>query len=174
MVKILRWPIHIHRTVSSMNRAIIAVTVLGASLTTAVSATFQPLAVKTGLWQMAATATWAGLPPQLQSAFGGRSHSYQSCVTPADLKTNPWANGSEEHCTWTVLSATATDMEVKGTSCDLGKDFGMSAEVHGKIHVVDPTDGTGTFDITLTGNGQTITGHTSYIGKWVSANCPTD
>jgi hypothetical protein len=73
-----------------------------------------------------------------------------------------------------VLSSTGTDMELQGTSCDLGKDFGMSAQVHGKIHIVDPTHGTGTFDITLTGNGQTITGHTSYTGKWVQASCTSD
>jgi hypothetical protein len=54
----------------------------------------------------------------------------------------------------------------------MGKDMGMTATVHGKIHIIDSTDGTGSFDITMTGNGQTITGHGSYVGKWVAANCP--
>jgi hypothetical protein len=155
-----------------MIRRIPALACLVALVCTAIAANVQPLNVKTGQWQIAQTMTWTGLPPQLRSAMpGGAAHTYQSCVKSKDLSSNPWADGSNDSCTWTVLSSTGTDMEFQGSGCDLGKDFGMTANVHGKIHVVDPQNGTGSFDITLNGRGQTITGHASYTGKWVGASC---
>lgn len=155
-----------------MKKAIAAPALFGVVAAAAVAAAFHPLNVKTGLWQMTETATWNGLPPQLNDAMGnGRANSYQTCVTTEDLKTNPWAEGSSEKCRWTVLTSTGTDMEVRGTSCDMGSEFGMTAEVHGKIHVLDSENGTGSFDITMNGNGQTVTGHATFTGKWVGSSC---
>ena len=101
----------------------------------------------------------------------GQTVHYKSCVKPKDLSTNPWADGSGQKCAWTVLNSTGTDMEIRSTSCDLGKDYGMISEAHGKIHVIDSENGTGSFDITLTGNGQTMNGHATYTGKWSGATC---
>jgi hypothetical protein len=157
-----------------MNKRIIALSVLGTVTAVALAASLHPLKVKTGLWQMTETTTWSGLPPQLEAAMSGRTHNYQSCVKPADLSTNPWAEGSNDKCKWTVLSSTGTDMEVRGSSCDMGSDYGMMAVVDGKIHVLDPEDGVGSFDITMTGNGQTINGHASYTGKWAASSCPAE
>jgi hypothetical protein len=155
-----------------MSRRILALGCLGAVVGTAVSASIHPLGVKTGAWQIAETVTWTGLPPQMSAAMpSGHTHQYQTCVKSKDLSTNPWAQGSSATCTWTVLSSTGTDMEVQGSGCEFGKDFGMTANVHGKIQVVDPQNGTGSFDITLTGNGQTVSGHASYTGKWVGSSC---
>lgn len=144
------------------------------SIVLAVAAQFQPLNVKTGLWHMTQAITWTGLPPQMAALMRGapQTRSYNSCVTPQDLTTNPWANGSGDNCTWTVVNSTSTDMEVRGTGCELGKELGMAAEIHGTIHILDSENGTGTMAITLTGNGQTANGHASYTGKWVSASCP--
>ena len=64
-------------------------------------------------------------------------------------------------------------MEVEGRSCEMGKNMGMATHVHGTIHVTDAENGTGSFAIVLTGNGQTMNGHASYTGKWVSATCPS-
>jgi hypothetical protein len=158
-----------------MGRRIVALIFLGSAMAVAVPASLQPLNVKTGLWHMTATTTWVGLPPQLGATMAnGRTNSYQTCVRAKDLSTNPWAEGSRDKCTWTVLSSTGTDMEVRGTSCDIGSEYGMTAEVHGKIHVLDAENGTGSFDVTMTGNGRTINGHTSYTGKWVGSNCPAE
>src|SRR5580704_8587148 len=83
----------------------------------------RPLNVKTGLWQMTQTVTWTGLtglPPQLAAVLqNGQKVAYRSCVKTTDLSTNPWADGSGQHCRWTVLNSSGNDMEVKGTSCDL-------------------------------------------------------
>jgi hypothetical protein len=135
---------------------------------------FQPLNVKTGLWQMTKKIAWTGLPPQMAGMMkkAPQTTQYNSCVTKEGLRSNPWANGSGDNCTWTVVSSTSTDMEVTGTGCQLGANNGMTAQVHGQIHIVDSTDGTGSMTVTLTGNGQTATGQASYTGKWISASCP--
>jgi hypothetical protein len=48
----------------------------------------------------------------------------------------------------------------------------MKADVHGKMHVVDSEDGTGSMVMTLTGNGRTMNGNDSYAGKWIGTSCP--
>jgi len=156
-----------------MKKAIAAaVLCFAASLASTAAGNVQPLNVKTGLWQMTETVTWTGLPPQLASVMrNGQTIKYKSCVKSKDLNTNPWADGSGEKCAWTVLNSTGTDMEVRGTSCEMGNGYGMMAEAHGKIHVLDSENGTGSFAVTLTGNGQTMNGHASYTGKWIGASC---
>lgn len=136
---------------------------------------FAPLSVKTGLWQMTQTITWIGLPPQLASSMSnGRAVNYQSCVKQADLTSNPFDDGSGSNCHWTTLTSDGTDMTVAGDSCDMGKEFGMTSSIKGTIHVIDSQNGTGTFDITLTGNGQTMQGHASYKGRWSAPSCPSN
>lgn len=155
-----------------MLKRIVALVLVGTAIAAAVAATIHRLNVKTGAWQLTVTTTWTGLPPQLNAEMAnGRAHSYQACVRPEDLRTNPWSEGSDEKCKWTVLRSTGTDMEVRGTSCGIGSEYGMTAEVHGRIHVLDSEDGTGSFDITMTGNGQTVSGHAAYTGKWVGPSC---
>jgi hypothetical protein len=145
---------------------------LAVAATVAAAQQVQQLNVKTGLWQINQTVTWTGGPPQLATVLQrGNRVSYRSCVKTTDLSTNPWADGSDQHCRWTVLKSSASDMEVKGTSCDLGNEFGMTGEVQGTIHVVDPENGTGSMHITFSGNGQTLNGQASYTGKWISAQC---
>ncbi|HEV2385642.1 MAG TPA: DUF3617 family protein [Candidatus Acidoferrales bacterium] len=160
-----------------MRRALsLAVIALVATVVFAATEKLQPLKVKTGLWQMTETLTWKGLPPQMAAMMNSAhpTRTYKSCVTAKDLNTNPWAEGSGDNCTWTVLNSNGTDMEVRGTSCDLGKNYDMTAELHGTVHVVDSEHGTGSMAVTVTGNGQTMNGHASYTGKWVGATCPAE
>ena len=148
---------------------------VGAAVVLLAADKVQPLNVKTGLWQMTQTITWTGLPPQMAAMMkNARPVNYKSCVKEKDLSTNPWASGSEEKCTWTALKSNGTDMDVQATSCEMGKEWGMTSDVHGTIHVLDSENGTGKFDITMTGNGQTMKGHATYIGKWVAGSCPAD
>jgi Protein of unknown function (DUF3617) len=140
---------------------------------------FQPMEVKTGLWQVTEISNISGLPPQMQGMMGqmsggkARPISYKTCVKAKDLNSNPWANGSQEKCTWTVLNSSASDMEVKGTSCEAGKEQGMQTDVNLKIHAVDSENVKGTADGTAVGNGMNVKLHNTYSGKWVSATCPT-
>jgi len=150
-------------------------------ISSAVSAVFaaagqvQSLNVKAGLWHMTKTVKWSDVPPQMAALMKSapQTVSYNSCVTTKDLNTNPWANGSDDTCTWTVLQSTSTDMELKGSGCAFGRNSGMTAEIHGQIHILDSENGTGSMTVTLTGNGQTMHGVASYTGKWVGASCPT-
>lgn len=156
-----------------MRKAIaLAVICLGASLALAAAANIQPLKVKTGLWQMTQTVTWTGLPPQYAAALtNGVPHQYKSCVKQTDLLKNPWADGSGQKCSWTVLKSNGTDMEVQGT-CAPGNADGISMQMRGKIHAIDSENGTGSVDAILTMNGMTAKGHASYTGKWIGATCP--
>jgi hypothetical protein len=154
-------------------KRLLVVPLLGVSVVIAAALQFQPLNVNTGLWQITQTMTWNSLPPPVAAMLRSmpQTRTYQSCVTAQDLNTNPWARGSGDGCTWTVLNSTGTDMEVQGTGCQLGSDYGMTAQIHGQIHILDPQDGTGQMTMTLSGNGQTATGQASYTGKWVGASC---
>ena len=132
-----------------------------------------PLNVSTGLWQMTQTITWTGLPPQYAAALtNGVPTQYKSCVKQTDLLKNPWANGSGQKCSWTVVSSNGTDMEVQGT-CAPGNNDRISMQMHGKIHAVDSENGTGSVDVTLSG-GMNAKGHADYTGKWIGATCPAD
>jgi len=143
-------------------------------LASALSQSVQPLKASTGLWQMTEKMSWVGLPPEMAALMGnGKTHSYTTCVKTEDLSSNPWAEGSDQKCKWTVVTSTATDMDIKGTGCNVGMN-GMTAEVRGKIHLLDSKNGTGAFDISMSGNGQSLTGHASYTGKWVNSACPAE
>lgn len=158
-------------------RRLLLMPLLGVSVVIAAAVQFKPLNVNTGLWQITQTMSWNALPPAMAAVLRGmpQTRTYQSCVTAQDLSSNPWAEGSGENCTWTVLNSTGTDMEVQGTGCDLGTQFGLTTQIHGQIHIMDPKDGTGQMTMTLgDGNGQTATGQASYTGKWVGATCPTN
>src|SRR5580765_6505268 len=113
-----------------MRRAI-AVAVLGLATAAALvaAANSQPLKVKTGLWQMTQTSTWTGLPQEWAAVVkNGKTVNYKSCVRAKDLTTNPWTDGDDSKCVWTVLKSDGTDMEIKATSCEFGKEFGMTTE----------------------------------------------
>ncbi|HEV2324741.1 MAG TPA: DUF3617 domain-containing protein [Terracidiphilus sp.] len=155
----------------------------------------QPLHVKTGLWQSTVNNQLAGgippdmqarlaaMPPEqrarieamMQKQFSGtpQGSTFKSCLTQKDLNDSaPWGSGTK--CTWTVLTSTSTDLEVKGTDCDAGKKEGMNSEFHVKIHVVDSGHVKATFDGTMTGNGHTTTMNGNYTSEWVGPTCPAD
>lgn len=129
---------------------------------------YQPLKVKTGLWQVTesytASGVPAGVPPLAHTTF-------KDCITEKNLETNPFGD-PDQNCKWTVLNSTGTDMEVKGTSCALGREQGMTTNVHLKLHVVDSEHVTGTGDWSGSGNGQSMSGNATGSAKWLSSSCP--
>lgn len=124
---------------------------------------YQPLNVKTGLWHVTGSNQFMGNPMKTD---------YKKCLTAKDLNTNPFTNGPDEKCTWTVLTSTGSDMEVKGTGCEAGKEYGMNTTVNLKLHAVDNENVQGSLQGTATGNGQTVNLNGNYTGKWMSASCP--
>lgn len=124
---------------------------------------FQPLNVKPGLWQVTANNNLTGTPHTV---------SYKKCVTAKDLNSNPWANGPDEKCVWTVVKSTASDMEVHGAACEAGKEYGLDTNVDLKIHAVDSGNVKASMEGTSKGNGQNMNFSGTYTGKWVGASCP--
>jgi|SRR5689334_663895 len=123
---------------------------------------FQPLNVKPGLWHVTGTNQFMG---------NATKTNYKKCITAKDLNSNPWVNGPDENCTWTVVTATGSDMEIKGTSCDLGKEYGMNTSVDLKLHAVDSENVKASMQGTSTGNGQTVNVNGTFSGKWEGSNC---
>lgn len=157
-----------------MRKSIVIVLIgSAASIVLAATAQLQPFGAKAGLWRMTKTIKWTDLPPQLAAMMkAAPTTTYNSCVTATDLSSNPWAKGSGDNCTWTVLSSTSTDMELQGSGCSFGNNSESTGEVHGQIHLLDSENGTGSMTVTVTTNGQTMRGIASYTGKWVGASCP--
>ncbi len=122
----------------------------------------QPLNVKPGLWHVTGTNQFMGHTSKTD---------YKNCITAKDLSSNPWVNGSDEKCTWTVVTSTASDIEIKGTSCELGKEYGMSTNVDIKLHAVDTENVTASMQGTSTGNGQTLNSNGTFTGKWMGSSC---
>ena len=123
---------------------------------------YQPLNVKPGLWHVTGTNQFMGTPTKAD---------YKKCITAKDLNTNPWVNGPEEKCTWTVVTSTGSDMEIKGTSCELGKEYGMDTNVDLKLHAVDSENVKASMQGTSTGNGQTMNVSGTFTGKWMGSSC---
>jgi len=160
--------------------------------------TFQPLNVKTGLWQVTESSTASGVPPippdmqakidqmtpeqrarieaVITKRFGGTPQvtTYKKCVTAEDLNNNAFINKPDEKCAWTVLNSTGSDMEVRGTSCSAGRNQGMETDVHINIHALDSENVKASVQGTSTGNGHTMNINNSLTGKWVSASCPAE
>jgi hypothetical protein len=128
---------------------------------------YQPLSVKPGLWQVTENTKAKGLPPAMAN-MANHSITYKTCVTPAKLKENPF---TDHKCNWTVIKSNSSDMEAKGTSCDAGKNQGMSTDVHYKLHAVDSEHVNGSGDWTASGEGQSMSGSVTGSGHWVSASC---
>jgi hypothetical protein len=157
-----------------MRRTLLIVAIcLGVSVVLGATTQMQPLNAKTGLWRMTKSVKWSDLPPQLAAMMKAAPQvtTYNSCVTTTDLNGNPWAKGSGDNCTWTVVSSTSSDMEVRGTGCSFGNNADSTGDVHGQIHLLDSENGTGSMTVTVTTNGQTMRGVASYTGKWVAASC---
>lgn len=147
--------------------------------------TEQPLNVRPGLWQIEQTVAYSGLPPQMQAmldrltpeqrkamGIGGGTLTRKSCVTEKQLATS-WVQG-DENCKWTILKSTASDLEVKGTSCRAGKNEGWNSDVLVKIHVADSEHVQGSIHGTATGTGLNATLDGNYKGKWIATSCPDD
>jgi hypothetical protein len=126
---------------------------------------YQPLNVKPGLWHVTGTNQFMGNPVKTD---------YKKCITAKDLNSNPWTNGPEEKCTWSIVTSTGTDMEIKGTSCEAGREYGMNTNVDLKLHAVDTENVKASLQGASTGNGQTVNVNGTFTGKWMGSSCSAD
>ncbi len=126
---------------------------------------YQPLNVKAGLWHVTGSNQFMG---------NTMKTDYKKCIKAKDLSSNPWVNGPDESCTWTVVTSTGSDIEIKGASCELGREYGMNTNVDLKLHAVDPENVKASMQGTSTGNGQTVNVNGAFAGKWMGSSCPAN
>jgi hypothetical protein len=160
------------------------------SASAALTAQLQPLNVKTGSWQITAVSSMnIAIPPelqarlnqlppeqraQLQSRFGGAPHTstYNSCITAADLARVPFQRPTDR-CTWTTLTSTGSDMQVRGTCQETDNNGTTNVNANLSIHVIDSENATGSMQMSATGNAK-MSGTNTLTGKWVGATCTTN
>jgi hypothetical protein len=167
-----------------MRKAILVVASLVTCASVLAAVTEQPLNVKTGLWQVDMMLNFSGLPAQMQAMLDhmtpqqraaaglGGTKNYKQCVTPKDLN-KPMVQG-DDSCRWTILKSTSSDLDVRGTACQAGKNQGLSTEVEVKIHAIDSEHVKATMHGTGTGNGVNATLDGNYAAKWIGATCPAE
>ena len=156
------------------------------STATKASIQFQPLNVRTGLWENTLTTTMGGdsmIPANLLSRMSperrakmeaamrerasanGHTTTYQSCVTADELKKTPFAD--KQNCTEKLLSSTSTDAQIQ-FACTM-EDIKANGTL--QIHATSTTAVQGTGSGTATGNGQTMNISSTMTGRWVNADC---
>jgi Protein of unknown function (DUF3617) len=168
----------------SMRKAILIVACLVTCASILAAVTEQPLNVKTGLWQVEMNLNYTGLPPQMQAMLDkmtpqqraaaglGGTKTYKQCVTPKDLN-RPMVQG-DDSCRWTILKSSSSDLDVRGTACQAGKNQGLSTEVEVKVHAIDSEHVKAIVHGTGTGDGVNATLDGKYDGKWIGATCPAE
>ena len=146
---------------------------------------FQPLNVKTGLWESTVTSTMNGqipipaellakLTPEQRAKFEARmkansasrtnTFTNKQCETKEKLAEQPF---SQKECTQTIVSSTPTHAEVKMT-CEYG-DVKSSGTM--KIDVLSPESVKGSGHMTSTGSKQSLSADTRFSAKWLGATC---
>ena len=148
------------------------------------------LNVKPGLWQMSASGETRGAPPippemlarltpaqraKFQAAMANsmaraaKPHVYKSCVTEKSLQHgfDPSEHNSAERCTPTVLSSSASMMDVR-VECT-----GEHERTSGRFHFEAPNQMTmnGTIDMTISDGARTMRIKRVMHGQWLGADC---
>jgi hypothetical protein len=147
---------------------------------------FQPLNVRTGLWESTVTSATTGqmpLPTELlsrltpeqrakfearmkgNSASKTRTFTNKDCETKEKLSEQPFSNQKE--CKQTIITSSSTKAEVK-MACEFG-DVRSSGTMH--IDVLSPESVKGSGQMTSNGGGHTMTVNTTFTGKWLGSSC---
>lgn len=165
-----------------MRKAILAVSCLATAVALSADVTEVPLSVKPGLWQIERTLKYSGLPPNVQAMYDrltpeqreamgyGTAYTFKTCVTEKQLHT-AWTQG-HMNCNWTVLKSTSSELNVRSTSCSMGKNEGLTSIVDVKIQALDSEHVQGNIHGTANGNGVNATFDGTYVGKRIGATCP--
>jgi hypothetical protein len=165
--------------------------VLAACAAVAAVASAEPLAVKTGLWEVTATGgggsgsalpqipaeALAKLSPEQQAmvqqrmaaAGGGLGGPMvrQVCVTAATLQKGFGGSGVGKNCTRTVVSSSATALELHLACAGERQATGSF-----RVQVADAETVNGAIDLQITAKGGTaLAMHRTLEGHWVAADC---
>ena len=155
------------------------------SKSTVSGAKYQPLNIKTGLWEVTYTRNSSGEMPipaeyaakltpeqlaRMRAAMknsANSSHSYKSCVKKEDVDGS-LLNSGDSQCKVTILKSTSSEVDGK-MSCSL--EGGMHGDGTMNMEAPDNEHTKGITHLTVTGNGQTFKTDATISSKWISSDC---
>ena len=148
---------------------------------------FQPLNVRTGLWESTMTTTATGqtrvpddllsrLSPEQRARYearvransGQRSRTFtnKSCLTKEKLQSGTLFEG-ERHCTETVLNSSASKLQLR-VECE---SQGMKTQGTLLLEAIGTENVKGSGSMALTSSGHTMNSNTSLSAKWLGPSC---
>jgi Protein of unknown function (DUF3617) len=166
--------------------AVCAVTCLWASILLA-AGKYQPLNVKTGLWETTWSSKITGRPPIPQemldkmtpeqrakfeaamnnmAAQAPKTRTSKSCLTKEKLEKDPF-NREDKSCTETVLNSTGSKMEIREVCTH--EDTKTDVTVH--IEAADSENVKGTVQSNASSGGNTMSVNGTFTSKWLGAAC---
>lgn len=170
-------------------RTILAGLVMLSSVAVWAADKFQPLNVKTGLWETTSTRTTSGEMPipaevlarltpeqrakmeakmKANSAERTKTTTSKSCMTKEKLEKAPFSDEQKE-CTRTIVTSTSSKAEV-GFVCDK-EDTKINGTIN--IEALNPENVKGASHVTITGGGHTMSTSGTFTSKWLGSACGT-
>ncbi len=170
-----------------MKKLMIAIAFGGASLWAADH--FQPLNVKTGLWENTVSITSNGQIPvssdmlakltpeqrarvearmNAQSGPRTRTRTNQDCLTSEDLDRGRLFKNEEKDCTEKILESSSTHLELQ---VDCRHDTLISKTLL-SLQALSPELVKGTVTTTVSSEGHSMTSKNDLSAHWISASCP--
>jgi hypothetical protein len=168
-----------------MRKWMLAIAVcLGAGLVWA-AGSYQPLNVKTGLWESTWSSTVTGQPPippdmlakmtpeqrarfeaMMSKMAHGTSDTRKSCLTKENLEKDPFNRG-DKSCTETVVSSSSHEMNVHEVCTHENSKMDVS------VHIVasDSEHVTGIIKSNMTGSGHNMSVDGKLTSKWLAPVC---
>ena len=147
--------------------------------------TYQPLNMKTGLWEMTVNLKTSGdmVPPgmmekltpeqrarleaRMNANSGGnaKTDTQKHCVTKEGLEKP--INFGDKDCSWTILESTST--RAKGNVSCQGTGITMSG--NGEFEAPDPEHVRGFAHMTSNQGGNKMTVDSNFTWKWLGSSC---
>jgi hypothetical protein len=151
---------------------------------------YQPLDVKTGLWEVTTTISTSGqmpippdllekLTPEQRARFQERMNAKsmqpakpivsRNCLTQEQLDKGDSFTENRKSCTHTVVSSTRSKVEVWLQCAE--NDMKFDAKL--QFEAVDSENVKGQTLSTATAGDHTMNSSSNFIAKWISPNCGT-
>ena len=148
---------------------------------------FQPLNVKTGLWETTSSITTSGelpipaeflskLTPEQRARIDARmkanaaektkTHTSRSCLTPEKLQESPFSD-EQKDCTRSLLASPSSKAEIR-----------FECRMHGRkmdgtinLEALNSETVKGSGHTKASGAGHTMNTSTTFTSKWLGPNC---
>jgi uncharacterized protein DUF3617 len=123
---------------------------------------FQPLNIKTGLWEVTMNSKPSGSMP-----IPPNTVTYKSCLTKEELEKGPTFNQGDMQCTQTILTSSPTRLEMK-MACQ-GQEMSGSGTM--QVVALSQESAKASGQMTMSAGGQTMNNNITITSKWIGPNC---